>query len=112
MIVIPYIRIQTGTTRLIWSYNDVDPVTPVTFTRHKKQGTRSVNLFTTLPESDKPPLPSDVQHFDLHNPNVSQINRSLARILTPYTGIIYLENNITLYPYQNYNHFGSMIYVM
>ena len=85
---------QTGTTRLIWSYDDVDPITPNTFTRHKKQGTRSVNLFTSLPEVDKPPLPSDVQYFDLHNPNVSQFNRSSAHTFMTFTQTIKLENYI------------------
>lgn len=80
MILVALIYIQTGTTRLIWSYNDVDPATPNTFTKHKKQGTRSVNLFTSLAESDKPSLPSDAQYFDLHNPNVSINSKSYQYI--------------------------------
>ncbi|EDV25405.1 expressed hypothetical protein [Trichoplax adhaerens] len=63
--------IDTGTTRLIWAYNDNDPVDPQTFTKHTKQGSRSVNLFNSLPEADKPPLPSDTQYFDLLNPDVA-----------------------------------------
>ncbi|RDD43175.1 DBH-like monooxygenase protein 1-like protein [Trichoplax sp. H2] len=63
--------LEGGTTRLIWSYHSSDPVSPTIITKHQKQGTRSVNLFHTIPEADKPSMPNDTQSFTIINTNVS-----------------------------------------
>ena len=57
---------------MIWAYNYNDPPNPDNIPIHDKMGTRSVNLFNTMPESDKPPLPSDTQRHQCLAPNVSQ----------------------------------------
>lgn len=65
----PHIQ-QTGTTRLIWAYNDRDPPSLTSIPIHQKMGSRSLNIFERQPEADKPALPSDVQTYDCRVPNV------------------------------------------
>ncbi|EDV25402.1 uncharacterized protein TRIADDRAFT_55461 [Trichoplax adhaerens] len=68
------LKLDTGTTRLIWAYNNKDPVSTSNIPMHNKMGTRSVNLFERMPEKDKPVLPSDYQTYDFRVPNVSVPN--------------------------------------
>ncbi|EDV25403.1 uncharacterized protein TRIADDRAFT_55464 [Trichoplax adhaerens] len=63
--------LEGGTTRLIWSYHSSDPSSPEVYTKHEYQGTRSLNLFNTLPEKDKPPMPNDTKTFDVLAKNVT-----------------------------------------
>ena len=54
---------------MIYSYHTEDPVDNEQFSLHQFQGSMTINLFGQ-PESI-PPLPSDVQYFDIGNINVS-----------------------------------------
>ena len=61
--------LQGDTTYLIYSYHSEDPVDNEQFLQHQFQGFITINLFGQ-PES-VPPLPDDVQYFDVTNENVS-----------------------------------------
>ena len=61
--------LQGDTTYLIYSYHSEDPVDDEQFLQHQFQGSATINLFGQ-PES-LPPLPDDVQYFDVTNENVS-----------------------------------------
>ena len=65
-----HITLQTGTSRLIWAYNRMDPESDINIPYHEKMGTRSVNLFERMSENDKSNLPSDIQVHDCLVPNV------------------------------------------
>ena len=60
--------LQGDTTYLIYSYHNEDPVDNEQFSQHQFQGSMTINLFGQ-PES-VPPLPDDVQYFDIVNDNV------------------------------------------
>ena len=64
---------QGDTTYLIYSYHSEDPVDNEQFLQHKFQGSITINLFGQ-PES-VPPLPDDVQYFDVANENVAIVAR-------------------------------------
>ena len=67
---------QGDTTYLIYGYHIEDPVNNEQFLQHQFQGSITINLFGQ-PES-VPPLPDDVQYFDVANENVTSnyINKS------------------------------------
>ncbi|EDV25401.1 uncharacterized protein TRIADDRAFT_55460 [Trichoplax adhaerens] len=65
------LKLDTGTTRLIWAYNDNDPISTTNIPMHNKMGTRSVNLFERMSEKHKPVLPSDYRTHEFRAPNVS-----------------------------------------
>ena len=60
---------QGDTTYLIYSYHSEDPANNEQFLQHQFQGSITINLFGQ-PES-VPPLPDDVQYFDVANENVN-----------------------------------------
>ena len=59
---------QGDTTYLIYSYHNDDPVENERFLQHQFQGSMTINLFGQ-PET-VPPLPDDVQYFDIALQNV------------------------------------------
>ena len=60
--------LQGDTTKLIYSYHNEDPVDNEQFSLHQFQGSMTINLFGQ-PET-APPLPDDVQYFDIANEKV------------------------------------------
>ena len=60
--------LQGDTTYLIYSFHNEDPVDNEQFSQHQFQESLIINLFGQ-PES-VPPLPDDVQYFDIVNDNV------------------------------------------
>ena len=60
--------LQGDTTYLIYSYHNEDPVDNDQFSIHQFQGSMTINLFGQ-PEY-VPPLPDNVQYFDIVNDNV------------------------------------------
>ena len=63
--------LQGDTTYLVYTYPTEDPIDNVYILRPKFQGSTTINLFGQ-PES-VPPLPLDLQSFDVTNNNVGHI---------------------------------------